>query len=852
MINIDRTMSDLPISQVMAEILQQLRDHDNLVLQAPPGAGKTTLVPLCLLDQPWLKKSGRIIMLEPRRLAARTAARRMAQMLGQRVGQTVGYRVRLDHKVSDQTRIEVVTEGVLIRKLQQDPELSGIQAVIFDEFHERSQEADLGLALCLDVQQGLRDDLKLIVMSATLDGEKVAHLMGDAPIVTSQGRSHPVEIRYLDRPFTGPVEQAVTMAVRDAIKRDEGNILVFLPGAGEIERCAALIRDLELDVMVAPLYGMMPPADQDRAILPPPAGKRKIVLATAIAETSLTIEGIGIVIDGGLDRSPRYDTRSGMTGLETRRLSRASAEQRAGRAGRISAGICYRLWTAAAQRGLLPFAAPEITKADMMPLALELASWGVGDAGELRWLDLPDRAAMAAAKEVLQDLGALDRGGQISAHGRQMARLAMHPRLAHMVLKAQELGFGQTGVMVAALLAERDILRDKSADMRHRVELLSQFPEGSKAMVRKAGGDLAALQRVSRQVKSWSKSLKLSKAGDILPHKTGLCLALAYPDRIGKRRPGGMARYLLSGGRGAVLDEADGLGCEKYLAVCHLALNSIRGGQTKTGGRDARIYLAAPLDVSDIEEIFRDRIMVREQVEWDGRTSSVLARKRQMLGKMTMGEERLKNPDPAAVLAALCSGIRKMGLGSLPWNRESRDFQARLLFCRRYDADGGWPDLSHEALLDGLEDWLGPYLGEMTTAAQLKSLNLADILKGRLTWQMRERLDQLVPGHYRVPGGSKIALDYSLDPPVLAVRLQEMFGLDRTPTVMAGRVRLLVHLLSPAGRPLQVTQDLENFWHSSYDAVKKDMKGRYPKHHWPDDPLAATPTRHVKGNRQKK
>ncbi len=850
MTNIDRTMSDLPISQVMAEILQQLQDHDNLVLQAPPGAGKTTLVPLCLLDQPWLK-SGRIIMLEPRRLAARAAARRMAQMLGQRVGQTVGYRVRLDHNVSDQTRIEVVTEGVLIRKLQLDPELSGIQAVIFDEFHERSQEADLGLALCLDIQQGLRDDLKLIVMSATLDGEKVAGLMGDAPIVTSQGRAYPVEMRYLDRPVTGPVEQAVAMVVSDAIKRDEGNILVFLPGAGEIERCAALVRALDPDIMVAPLYGMMAQADQDRAILPPPAGRRKIVLATAIAETSLTIEGIRIVIDGGLDRSPRYDTRSAMTRLETCSLSRASAEQRAGRAGRISAGICYRLWTAAAQRGLLPFAAPEITKADMMPLALELASWGVGNAGDLSWLDMPDRAAMAAAKELLQILGALDRQGLISVHGRQMARLAMHPRLAHMVLTAREAGFGQTGVMIAALLAERDVLRDKSADMRHRLELLSQFLEGNRQAARSAGGDMAALQQVARQVKIWSKALKLSKADDVLPHKAGLCLALAYPDRVGKRRAGPAPRYLLSGGRGAVLDGADGLGDEKYLAICHLALNSLKGDRIKTSGRDARIYLAAPLDADDIGEIFRDRIMVVTQVEWDGRTSSVSARKRHMLGKMMLRQERLKNPDPAAILSALCSGIRKMGPGSLPWNRESRNFQARLLFCRRYDADGAWPDLSHEALLAGLEDWLAPYLGDMTTAAQLKSLNLADILKGRLTWQAVERLDELVPGHYRVPGGSNIALDYSLDPPVLAVRLQEMFGLDRTPTVMAGRVRLLVHLLSPAGRPLQVTQDLENFWHSSYDAVKKDMKGRYPKHHWPDDPLAATPTRHIKRNRQK-
>jgi len=855
-----QTIHDLPIFQAVPEILQRLRNHNNLVLQAPPGAGKTTIVPLCLLDQPWFMADCRIIMLAPRRLAARAAARRMADLLGEKVGQTVGYRVRLDHKVSDQTRIEVVTEGVLIRKLQQDPELCGISAVIFDEFHERSQEADLGLALCLDIQQGLREDLKLIVMSATLDGENVARLMGGAPVVTSQGRAYPVDLRYLDRspPATAPIERTVADAILQAVQQESGSILAFLPGAGEIERCAAIVRGLGLgqNVIIAPLYGMMRSADQDQAILSAPAGKRKIVLATAIAETSLTIDGICIVIDGGLDRSPRYDARSGMARLETRSLSRASAEQRAGRAGRTAPGICFRLWTAAAQRGLMPFSAPEITKADLGPLALELANWGITDPEELRWLDVPDRGAMAAARAILVSLGALDGEGRILAHGKKMTRLAMHPRLAHMVLKAKEMGLGRLAVGIAALLAERDILRHRSTDMRHRLEALRYFCADDRSSAQRMGGDLPALQQVKRQMEGWCKSLKISKKEDSPLSKTGLCLALAYPGRIGKRRRGAEPRYHLSGGSGAALEAADSLGGEKYLAIGHLAPNNHKALRFK-GSQESRIYLTAPLDEADIWDIFSDQIMTVEQVEWDERRQLVQARKRQMLGQLVIHEEKLKNPasgpESGQVMSALCHGIRKMGLASLPWDKQSIALRARILFCARYDPAGKWPDLSDEALLAGLEDWLGPYLEGIMSREQLSKLALAEILKNFLTWPQREALDRLAPSHYRVPSGSKITLDYRDDPPVLAVRLQEMFGLDKTPAIMAGKVTLLVHLLSPAGRPIQVTQDLENFWGSSYEAVKKDMKGRYPKHHWPDDPLAAQPTsRSLKSRRKKK
>ncbi len=867
-----QTIHDLPIFHAVPEILQRLRDHNNLVLQAPPGAGKTTIVPLCLMDQSWFKGGSRIIMLAPRRLAARTAARRMADLLGEKVGQTVGYRVRLDHKVSAQTRLEVVTEGVLIRKLQQDPELEGISAVIFDEFHERSQEADLGLALCLDIQQGLREDLKLIVMSATLDGENVARLMGGAPIVTSQGRTYPVDLRYLNRPppATAPIERTVADAILQAVQQESGSILAFLPGAGEIERCAAIVRGLGLgqNVIIAPLYGMMRSADQDQAILSAPAGKRKIVLATAIAETSLTIDGICIVIDGGLDRSPRYDARTGMARLETRNLSRASAEQRAGRAGRTAPGICFRLWTAAAQRGLMPFSVPEITKADLVPLALELANWGIKDPEELRWLDVPDSGSMAAARAMLMSLGALDGAGRILAHGKKMVSLAMHPRLAHMVLKAKEMGLGRLAVEIAALLAERDILRHRSTDLRHRLEALRYFCAGDRPSAQRMGGDLATLQQVKRQMEGWCKSLKISlktsakisKKEDSPLSKTGLCLALAYPDRIGMRRRGAEPRYLLSGGSGAALDAADSLGGEKYLAICHLAPNNYKGLKFKNV-QESRIYLTAPLDETDIWDVFSDQIMTVEQIEWDERRQLVQARKRQMLGQLVIHEEKLKNPasgpesgpESGQVMSALCHGIRKMGLASLPWDKQSIALRARILFCARYDPAGKWPDLSDEALLAGLEDWLGPYLEGIMSREQLTSkLALAEILKNFLTWPQQGALDRLAPSHYPVPSGSKITLDYRDAPPVLAVRLQEMFGLDKTPAIMAGKVTLLVHLLSPAGRPIQVTQDLENFWGSSYEAVKKDMKGRYPKHHWPDDPLAAKPTSRSLKSRQKK
>jgi len=847
-------IADLPIAEVLPEILRQLRTHDSLVIEAPPGAGKTTGVPLCLLDEPWTVSDGapgRIIILEPRRLAARAAARRMAALLGEAVGETVGYRVRLDSRVSRRTRIEVVTEGVLIRLLQQDAELSGVCAVIFDEFHERSLEADLALALCLDVQQGLRDDLKLIVMSATLDGEKVAEIMGNAPIVTSAGRAWPVAVRYQDRPVTGPVEQAVAEAALAALRQERGSLLAFLPGAGEIERCATLLRkaDPGPEVIIAPLYGMMRAADQDRAIAPPPPGMRKIVLATDIAETSLTIDGIRIVIDGGLARQPRYNVASGMSRLETRALSRASAEQRAGRAGRLEAGICYRLWTAAAQRGLHPFAAPEITRADLAPLALELANWGIADPAALTWLDPPEAAAMSQARDLLRLLGALDGQERITDHGRRMARLAMHPRLAHMVLTAQDRDLGELAIRIAALLAERDILRERSADMRLRLMALGRFLDGGAKAADRMTADRAILQQIRRQLAKWRRALRLAENDPCPPDKTGLCLALAYPDRLAGRRPGGDGtRYLLSGGRGARLDPADELCREQYLTVCHL----------DRGAREARIFLAAPLTGDEIEDIFADQIRTVEEIEWDNRTARVRARAQRMLGRLPLKQARLKNPDPDRVMAALCEGIRKMGLASLPWDKASQSLRDRVLFCRRHDPAGdgpgfwpdSWPDFSDDGLLATVEQWLGPYLTGLVAANvgrdQLKGLKMADILRHQLDWRQGEMLDRLAPSHIRAPSGSNIAIDYSVDPPVLAVRLQEMFGLDKTPTVLGGRLPLLIHLLSPAQRPLQVTRDLENFWRSGYESVKKDMKGRYPRHFWPDDPLQAPPTRRAK------
>ncbi len=826
----------LPVDAALPDLRRLLVGGDNAVLQAPPGAGKTTRVPLALLDEPWLAGRG-ILMLEPRRLAARAAAHRMAALLGEPVGETVGYRMRLEGRAGPATRVLVVTEGLLARMIQDDPALDGFGLVIFDEFHERSLQADLGLALCLDARQGLRPDLRLLVMSATLDGEAVAGLLGAPPPVSSQGRAHPVTVRHAGRDPEDPVAAAAAQ-VRRALAEDAGDVLVFLPGEGEIRRAVALLEGLPEAVAVAPLYGNLPPAAQDAAIAPAPPGRRKVVLATAIAETSLTIEGIGVVVDAGLARRPRFEPGSGMTRLVTEPVSRAAAEQRAGRAGRLGPGVCYRLWTRERDRALAAFAPPEIAVADLAPLALELAVWGAREPAELRWLDPPPPAAYAQARDLLAALGAVDAEGRATAHGRAMAALGAHPRLAHMILAGAALGHGVLACEVAALLSERDILRPaagpRPADLRVRVAAL-RTGDGHGHPV-----DAAVRRRARQAAAAWRRRLKIAAAdGPADDEAVGLLLALAYPDRVARRRAGGEPRYLMRNGRGARLDDLDPLATAEWLAVAHL----------DGARREARAFLAAPLAAAALEALFAEAVETRESVEWEAREQLVRARRQRRLGALVLEDRPLPDPPPEAVAAAMIDGIRRLGLAALPWTRDTESLRQRVMFLRRVQGADAWPDLSDAALLDGLEDWLGPYLDGVSRRVLLARLDLAGALDALIGWPRRGAVDRLAPTHLEVPSGSRVRLDYSGPEPVLAVRLQEMFGARQTPCVADGAVPVLLHLLSPARRPVQVTRDLESFWAQGYRAVKADLKGRYPRHYWPDDPLAAPPTRRARPRR---
>jgi ATP-dependent helicase HrpB len=819
----------LPIEPVLPALRQALAAAGAAVLQAPPGAGKTTRVPLALLDEAWLERR-RIVMLEPRRLAARAAARRMAETLGETPGETVGYRIRHETRVGPRTRIEVVTEGVLTRLLQSDPALEAFGLVIFDEFHERSIHADLGLALTLQSRSLLREDLRVLVMSATLDGAPVALLLGGAPIVTSEGRSHPVETRHRPPRAGTLVEAAVAAAVREALAADAGDVLAFLPGAGEIRRAEAMLGDIPADVV--PLHGSLPQGLQDRALGPSVPDRRKVVLATSIAETSLTIDGVRVVVDGGLSRVPRYSPRSGMTRLATVRVSRASADQRRGRAGRQAPGICYRLWNAHEEPTLLPRGVPEILETDLAPLALELATAGIADPGELAWLDPPPAAALAEARGLLGQLGALDPAGRITPHGRRLTRFALHPRLAHMVVRARELGAGEAACELAALLSERDMLRlqegQADADLGLRLDLL-------RGVVVHSDVDRDTLRRVRTETRHcWEAADGSAPRGGGQALSTGTLLAFAYPDRIGQRRPGEGGRYLLRNGQGAIL-EPQNLAREEYLVAAEL------DGQT----RESRIFLAAPITVQEIETHFANDLVREDVLGWDDAARAVAGRRRRRLGAIVLQEGPLPDPDPAAVARAMMEGVRRQGVEQLPWTEPARRVRARLGFLHAIDP--AWPDVSTEALTRELDDWLAPRLDGVRRWEQLERLDLGELLLDRLPWDRRATLDDWAPTHVEVPSGSRVPVDYA-DPaaPVLAVRLQELFGLTETPTVAQGRVPLTLHLLSPARRPVQVTRDLAGFWRTTYFEVRKDLKGRYPKHHWPDDPLGAEPTRHAK------
>ena len=836
-------MQSLPIDAVLPALRAALSGRDEVVLEAPPGAGKTTRVPLALLDEPWLAGQT-ILMLEPRRLAARAAAERLASERGEAVGDTVGYRIRLDSKVGPRTRIEVVTEGILTRRLQADPALEGVGLVIFDEFHERSLDADLALALCLNGRALLRETpLKLLVMSATLEGERLGALLDDAPVVRSEGRMYPVDIRWGRPSQPGEfIEPRVVATVLQALDEQSGSLLAFLPGQAEIRRVHEQLAEAlgrRDDLLLCPLHGELELSAQRAAIEPAPAGKRKVVLATNIAETSLTIDGVRVVIDAGLARVPRFDPGSGMTRLATQRISRAAATQRAGRAGRLEPGVCYRLWSETQHDQLSAYDSPEIVQADLSGLALQLARWGVTPQ-ELSWLDVPPAAAYAQAGELLQRLGALDERGVLTRHGQAMAELPAHPRIAHMLLRGHGLGLAERASELAALLGERDILRGAGADLHSRLALVAGEARG---------GQRGATQRIRQLARQYRQFLRDAPGEPVTdldhPRWLGALLAFAYPDRIARQRRAAGGDYRLANGRAAQFGEPDALMKHEWLVIADLG--------SRQGQREERIYLAAELDPALFDSVLAEQVSERQMLDWDEREGLLRAERQRRIGALVLSREPLAEPDEAARTRALVELVRRKGLELLPWTPELRQWQARVLLLRELDLARGqaseWPDVSDAALLTGLEEWLGPYLGKVSRLSHFANLDLSSILHNLLPWPLPQRLDELAPKTLAVPSGSQIRIDYSESPPVLAVRLQELFGLATTPRIAGGRLGLKLHLLSPARRPVQVTQDLASFWANTYAEVKKDLKGRYPKHYWPDDPLIAEPTARAKPRR---
>jgi len=804
----------LPIHDALPALKAALVDVGSAVLVAPPGAGKTTVVPLELLGEAW-RGDGRIIVLEPRRLAARAAAERMAAALGEPVGETVGFRVRMQSRVSARTRIEVVTEGVFTRMILSDPELAGVACVIFDEFHERSLDADLGLALAIDAQRLLRGDLRLLVMSATLDGAAVARLLDGAPVVESQGRMFPVDTFYLGRDDRLRLEEQVVRAVEKALSEQSGSLLVFLPGQGEILRTAERLAERKrLQVEVTPLYGAQDPRDQDRAIQPSAAGMRKIVLATSIAETSLTIQGVRVVIDCGLARIPRFDPASGLTRLATVRVSRAAADQRRGRAGRTEPGVCYRLWEEAETRALRAYADPEILEADLSGLALDLARWGAKDVAGLEFLDAPPIAAFTEARVLLARLEALDTQGVLTAHGRALADVSLPPRLSHMVLKAADTGQARRAARIAALVTERG-LGGRDVDLRHRLEALDR-DRSSRAREARALAD------------RWARFAE--ESGTSEPLSDGLLLAFAYPERVAKAR-GGQGEFQLVSGRGAFLEPTDALSREPWLAVAEM------GG----GDRRDRILLAAPLDPAELV-VFESQYEIEERLEETG-TGRLRAKRLTRLGRLTVREDILDSPDPALIARVLSDRLRRDGLGALPWSPATLAYRERAAFLRARDP--AWPDLSDVALLGRLDDWLSPLLAGARSLNTVKPDGLDFAVRALIPWDLQRRLDTEAPPRWTAPTGNSFAIDYAADSgPRVDVRVQEVFGIRQHPTV--GGVPLTLSLLSPGQRPIQTTRDLPGFWSGSWKGVRSDMRGRYPKHLWPEDPAIAAPTARAK------
>jgi len=822
-------LPELPVAEALTRLRAALAGSGQAVLAAPPGSGKTTLVPLALLDEPWLA-GRRILMLEPRRIAARASAARMAQLLGEKVGETVGYQVRFDRRVSAATRIEVITEGLLTRRLQADPELPGVGLVIFDEFHERSLDADLALALTLDARATLNESLRVLVMSATLDTQRVAALLGNAAIVESGGRLYPVDIRYAAPRAGAELGEAVAEGALRALSETEGDILAFLPGGREIRAAQRLLEARTAGrVHLFPLYGDLSAAEQDAALQPARDGRRKIILATNIAQTSLTVEGVRTVVDGGYARVARFDLGAGANRLETQRVSRASADQRAGRAGRLGPGTAYRLWSRDQHAALPAHDTPEILAADLSRFALEVAAWGA-EVAQLALLDPPAAAAWSYAGELLRALGAVDATGRITAHGRDIGRLPAAPRLGHMLIAAKAIGLAGPAAWLAAVLDERD----SDTDLERVVQAF-----------RAGRADPAAQRRVREAVRQFLRIAGADEGAAGGEAHIGRLVALAFPERIARRRAeqnpalrgGRDAVFLCADGGEARLPQQDALAHCEWLAVAHWE-----------PGTPRRIRLAAALDEAGLLRDQQARIETVDAVRWDAQSEAVTAERQRRLGAIVLERKPLREGAGEAIRAAMLEGVRSLGIGALPWSGPARQWQARVASLRLWRPEDGWPDVSDAALADSLQDWLAPYLDGVTRRDHLARLDLMSILNGRLDYARQQQLARLAPTHLEVPSGSRIAIEYFPDgaPPVLAVKLQELFGLSQTPTVNDGRIRVSLHLLSPGKRPIQVTQDLAGFWARTYAEVKKELKGRYPRHPWPDDPLAAPATARAK------
>jgi ATP-dependent helicase HrpB len=815
-----------PILDVIPKLKQTLPIKPVVILQAPPGAGKSTVLPLELLNEPWLTNK-KIIMLEPRRLAARSVAMRMASLLNEDAGETTGYRVRFENKVSAKTRIEVVTEGILTRMIQSDSALEGVGLVIFDEFHERSLQADLALALTHQVQSLLRNDLRILIMSATLDGEGISERMGSAPILTSDGRQYPVTHIHVPTEKDDRLAAVVTQTIIRALREQKGDMLVFLPGAGEINRVAQQLREANVGAIITPLYGDLPFKKQQEAIMPDAGGARKIVLATSIAETSLTIEGITTVIDSGYARVPRFDPRSGLTRLETIRVTKDAADQRAGRAGRLGPGVCYRLWSAATERMLQPSRQPEILEADLTTLVLELAQWGIQDVDQLNWITLPPLGAVSQAKELLHALDALEEN-KITPRGKEMLKLPTHPRLAHMLLVSEDKALATD---VTSILEERDPLqRESGSDLSLRVEVLRKWRAGERV-----NADRSVLERIERLALAWRKVFKIS-ADNTAPidEEVGRLIMEAYPERIARQQEKQGIRYKLANGRTALLPQHDPLMRDEWLAIADL----------DAGAKEGRIFLAAPVN----KEYLLTHAREQEVVEWDTDRGMITAQLESRIGNVVIATKPLQKISDDLRIKILCEAVREGGLKLLNWTETNTQWQARVLSFRVWRKDESWPDVSEAVLLRTTAEWLAPFLGSANKRTDLQRLEVQPMLDAILSWEQQQTLNKLAPTKLPVPSGSQIAVQYFQNgaPPVMEVRLQEMFGLPETPVINVGRIKILLHLLSPGYKPVQVTQDLKSFWHTTYHEVRKELRMRYPKHHWPEDPWTAEAVRGVK------